>query len=606
MRWIVGISCLLLLSTRLVLAACDEGGAEAESQSPAEYRGLPFLSIPLLAAPEKLTGDLSHAVWAKAAVVALNDSRGTPATLATEARVFCTRDALYVGFRCAEAKPNELLLSDAEIWKRDDVEIFLEPYEETLKRPYHHLMIDASGATGSGRYHVYPRYFRLKSGEQKWAPKLEIATGKSASAWTLEVKIPFDQIVFNDTAAEKKSLWRLNLCRSRPARNGEPAMAWSWSPLNSGAFQTPWRFGYALPAVFASEALRQRVLSAPHVSAADPSSSRAADATVLATVEAALTDLIVAEKFDAASAQLKKLAYEGPALYATVEAAAKAKVKAGENSGRRALQEFLYVLDRDRPDDDPPAQDVLDTIAQFEPRKYTDEKGKALNYRLLKPANFDPNGNQKYPLMLFMHGSGECGGDNWRQLFGGCLTYLRPDIRAKYPAFVLAPQCPLGSQWADTRSNPLSLDVMKATSNYRAAEQPGDTMRLLLELIPQLEREYPAIDTSRLYVAGISLGGYGTWECLTRKPEWFAAAAPVCGGGDETQASLFAKVPLWIFHGAKDPGVKVQSSRNMVQALKNAGGSPKYSEYPEGLHNIGEHNADPETLEWMFAQRLQR
>lgn len=147
---------------------------------------------------------------------------------------------------------------------------------------------------------------------------------------------------------------------------------------------------------------------------------------------------------------------------------------------------------------------------------------------------------------------------------------------------------------------------MRTTSNYRAAEQPGETMRLLLDLIPQLERENPSIDTARLYVAGISLGGYGTWECLTRRPEWFAAAAPVCGGGDETLAARFAKVPLWIFHGAKDPGVKVLASRNMVQALKDAGGSPRYTEYPEGVHNIGEHNADPETLEWMFAQRLLR
>ena len=105
--------------------------------------------------------------------------------------------------------------------------------------------------------------------------------------------------------------------------------------------------------------------------------------------------------------------------------------------------------------------------------------------------------------------------------------------------------------------------------------------------------------------AGASMGGFGTYECITREPETFAAAMPLCGGGDETQVSRFVKVPIWIFHGAKDAAVKVEASRIMFKALKDAGGNPRYTEFAERPHGMGEVNTTPEALEWMFAQRRQ-
>ena len=99
------------------------------------------------------------------------------------------------------------------------------------------------------------------------------------------------------------------------------------------------------------------------------------------------------------------------------------------------------------------------------------------------------------------------------------------------------------------------------------------------------------------------MGGFGTYELITRKPEMFAAAMPVCGGGDETKAASIAKLPIWIFHGEKDEAVKVAASRVMFQALKDAGGSPKYTEVPGAPHALGAPYMEDEVLQWLFAQK---
>jgi predicted peptidase len=95
-----------------------------------------------------------------------------------------------------------------------------------------------------------------------------------------------------------------------------------------------------------------------------------------------------------------------------------------------------------------------------------------------------------------------------------------------------------------------------------------------------------------------------SWDLLARKPELFAAAVPICGGGDEKTAPAIAKIPIWVFHGAKDPAVKVERSRNMVKALKDAGGSPKYTEYPNEAHaSWVPAYKDAEMMKWLFAQK---
>ncbi len=222
---------------------------------------------------------------------------------------------------------------------------------------------------------------------------------------------------------------------------------------------------------------------------------------------------------------------------------------------------------------------------------YKSSDGLTLPYRLLKPKDYDPS--KHYPLVAFFHGAGERGNDNQLQLKWGVGIFGDPANREKFPCFVVAPQCPAGKQWVNV---PWGDD-----SEVQPAE-PSESLRLAMELIDSIQKKY-SIDDKRLYIIGMSMGGYATWDAITRWPEKFAAAVPICGGGDDKQAYKVAKLPLWAFHGAVDPIVKTHRSREMIAAMKKAGGNPKYTEYP----NIGHDSwvkayADPELLPWLFAQ----
>ena len=128
-------------------------------------------------------------------------------------------------------------------------------------------------------------------------------------------------------------------------------------------------------------------------------------------------------------------------------------------------------------------------------------------------------------------------------------------------------------------------------------------MHLLLEAIPALVKEF-SIDDKRIYITGLSMGGFGTWDAIVRKPDLFAAAVPICGGGDVKTADSIAKIPIWIFHGGKDPVVKPERSRSMVEALKKAGAEPKYTEYPNEEHaSWVPAYKDADMFAWLFAQK---
>ena len=233
------------------------------------------------------------------------------------------------------------------------------------------------------------------------------------------------------------------------------------------------------------------------------------------------------------------------------------------------------------------------TAADYEPRVFKNSSGATLPYRLLVPPTTAPD--KKYPLVLFLHGAGERGTNNSAQLTHGTKLYLEPANREKFPCYVIAPQCPTGQQWVDM---PWSGD--RGTQ----PAQPSAPMQLVLELLDTLPKEH-AIDIQRIYVTGLSMGGYGTWDLVTRFPERFAAGAPVCGGGDETVAPRAAKVPLWAFHSDDDGAVKVIRTRNMIAAVKAAGGQPKYFEYfGLGHGSWNKAYSEPEFLPWLFAQRL--
>ena len=131
-------------------------------------------------------------------------------------------------------------------------------------------------------------------------------------------------------------------------------------------------------------------------------------------------------------------------------------------------------------------------------------------------------------------------------------------------------------------------------------------MRLSLELITSLQKEL-SIDEDRIYVTGLSMGGFGVWDAIQRHPKRFAAAAPVCGGGDPAYAKDIAHVPIWAFHGDADGAVKPMRSRDMIAALKEAGGEPKYTEYPGVGHNSWAATyANRDLYSWLFAQKRER
>ncbi len=226
--------------------------------------------------------------------------------------------------------------------------------------------------------------------------------------------------------------------------------------------------------------------------------------------------------------------------------------------------------------------------------QFIPKPGDTLNYRFLSPQNFDPL--KKYPVVLFLHGAGERGNDNEMQLSNGVKNFASPENYEKYQAFVVAPQCAEKYRWVETDWK-LPSHIMPDTPSLYMAK----TMKLLDSLC-----KLTYIDTNRIYITGLSMGGFGTWDAISRWPNKFAAAVPLCGGADTAKASLIKNIPLWVFHGALDKVVLTIRSRNMVAALKKAGGNPIYTEYPDLAHGIwAKTYANPKLYEWLFKQSKQ-
>ncbi len=220
-------------------------------------------------------------------------------------------------------------------------------------------------------------------------------------------------------------------------------------------------------------------------------------------------------------------------------------------------------------------------------------KGMTLPYRLLRPAKVEKG--TLYPLVIFLHGAGERGTDNETPLVHGVKEFAKPASRKAFPCFLIAPQCPEGKKW---------VEVDWSLRSHEMPKVPSEPEAILLQLLDSLEKTLP-IDKSRIYVTGLSMGGYGVWDLTCRHPDRFAAAVPVCGGGDESKGKKAAQVPVWAFHGAKDGVVVPERSRNMIEAMKKAGAQPKYTEYPDVGHDAWNRAyADPAMMRWLFAQQL--
>lgn len=210
-----------------------------------------------------------------------------------------------------------------------------------------------------------------------------------------------------------------------------------------------------------------------------------------------------------------------------------------------------------------------------------------LPYRFYQPDIEDKE--KRYPLVVFFHGLGERGNDNRTQFkrFDPVPFWL------KHPCYVIAPQCPVESLWVETKFGGIS---------HHMQESPTWPMQLSIELVKQII-DKNNVDTSRVYVTGLSMGGYATWEILQREGHLFAAAMPVCGGGDLNYVDKMLLTSLWVFHGAADRTVPVDRSRNMVAAIRGSGGNPKYTEYPGVDHDSWTRTyQNPEVWDWLFQQ----
>ncbi|MBI3137265.1 MAG: prolyl oligopeptidase family serine peptidase [Sphingobacteriales bacterium] len=241
-------------------------------------------------------------------------------------------------------------------------------------------------------------------------------------------------------------------------------------------------------------------------------------------------------------------------------------------------------------------------FALFEQRVYPTVDGNILPYRILYPENYDKN--KKYPLVLFLHGSGERGKDNEKQLTHGARLFLSAENRKKFPAIVLFPQCPDESFWA---TSTIDRTVQPARFELDYSGEANWPLTAANELVKKMIAE-GAVDPGRVYITGLSMGGMGTFESVFRYPNLYAAALPICGGGDvEEYDKRVSKTAFWIFHGSADRAVDVKMSRDMVDKLKKLKVELKYSEYPGVNHNSWDNAfAEPDYLDWMLRHKRKK
>ena len=203
-------------------------------------------------------------------------------------------------------------------------------------------------------------------------------------------------------------------------------------------------------------------------------------------------------------------------------------------------------------------------------------EGHGLSYRIFGARKLRGADETGYPLVIYLHGRG--GDVMTPEQPGEARTFSQEDNYRKRECVIIAPQCPKDESWSEKNAE------------------------AVVEIIGDLTKNL-SIDKKRIYLTGYSMGGYGTFHLLGQEPRLFAAGVPVAGGGDPNKAESYKNVPVWVFHGAKDPTVNVDQSRKMVEALKKARAEVKYTEYDDGDHGIaGRVYADPEMHEWLFKQ----
>ena len=231
-----------------------------------------------------------------------------------------------------------------------------------------------------------------------------------------------------------------------------------------------------------------------------------------------------------------------------------------------------------------------DKTIQFTGVAYHNE---TFHYRLMKPPAIEAG--KKYPLVIFLHGAGERGTDNQKQLYYFPTQMAQPRYRQRFPCYVLAPQCRDDQRWMNFDWNIPEDPAMQ--------ENPGEQLQTVIQMI-RTTLEAEAVDPDRVYLTGLSMGGFGSFDLAIRQPDLFAAIAPICGAADPARVVVLKDKPLWIAHGSNDKVVLVDRSRSAVKALTDAGGNPIFTELPGVEHNswTPTYEDNDGLIPWLFRQ----
>ncbi|GJM63138.1 alpha/beta hydrolase-fold protein [Persicobacter diffluens] len=223
-------------------------------------------------------------------------------------------------------------------------------------------------------------------------------------------------------------------------------------------------------------------------------------------------------------------------------------------------------------------------------------QGDSLLYQILLPNDFQEG--KKYPLILFLHGAGERGDDNEKQLKLGGSLFESDSVQQDYPAIIVFPQCPEGTMWTARQKQKDRKGDWRF--NFPVPEHPPKPSEMVNALVDSL-RSGTQVDPSRVYIMGISMGGIGTLEFLHRWPEKYAAAAVICGGHNPQLTGNYHQVPIWFFHGGKDDVVPPAFSKAVFKRIKRKNKASRYTLYPEANHNSWDDAlAEPQLLNWLF------
>ncbi|MFM6937613.1 MAG: alpha/beta hydrolase-fold protein [Aquirufa sp.] len=238
---------------------------------------------------------------------------------------------------------------------------------------------------------------------------------------------------------------------------------------------------------------------------------------------------------------------------------------------------------------------VAQAQSSFEKKSFETKEGQVLPYQILLPKDFKPG--KKYPLLVVLHGAGERGTDNEAQMKYGKSVFLDSLNRINFPAIVIFPQCPKESYWSSVKIN---RSTVPTTFIFDYSAPINWPLQAVIDLVKSIKH-----DKKRTYIMGLSMGGMGTMEAVSRNPKMFAAASPICGGADLSYVPKYAKrVPLWVHHGDADIVVPVRHSRELVKAVQDQGVDIRYTEYPGVNHNSWDNAfKQPDLLSWIFSHR---